>query len=118
MGWERRGGHAYFYRTVRVNGRLSREYYGRGPEAARAAAVQALRRAARQAAAEARRVEGERWAAVVEAARPLDDLAALLVSASLVAAGYHQHQRTWRKRSHGRPDPAPGRGGRADGGGA
>ena len=105
MGWEARGcgggGRLYYVRYRKVNGRVTRRYIGTGPVAELAAAADALRRADRQAAADALRAEQVRWA---EAAAPLKELscaADLLTRAALLAAGYHRHSRsTWRRRRH------------------
>ncbi len=48
MGWDKQGGRLYYSRTRRVNGRFVRQYFGRGPEAYRAAAEDARRRLERQ----------------------------------------------------------------------
>jgi hypothetical protein len=31
MAWERRGKRRYFYKSVRVGGKVTKKYYGRGP---------------------------------------------------------------------------------------
>ena len=103
MGWESRGTcrGRFYTRSKKVGGRVVREYVGTGPVAEIAAAADALRRSDQRAAAEARRVEQDRWA---EAAAPLKELsraADLLARAALLAAGYHRHSRsTWRRRRH------------------
>ena len=101
MGWEVRGRCRFYTRSRKLAGRVVREYVGTGAVAELAAAADALRRADRQAAADALRAEQVRWA---EAAAPLKELscaADLLTRATLLAAGYHQHSRSsWRRKRH------------------
>ena len=101
MAWETKGRTRYYTRSRRVNGRVVRESFGKGPEAHLAAALDDRRRREREVARAARRRQRERWQA---AARPLNDLADLaeLFGAALFAAGFHRHQRSWRRRRHGR----------------
>jgi len=99
MGWETRrpGGPKFYVRARKVHGRLVREYLGIGPQAEAAAVVDALRRAERQAAVEARRAERLR---LQEADAPLQDLEEvlrLLIQATLVANGYYRHGGEWRR---------------------
>ena len=102
MAWETKGTSRYYTRSRRVGRRVVREYLGMGPEAHLAAALDDRRRREREAARAARRRQRSRWEA---AARPLNDLAGLaelFVRAALFAAGFHRHQRSWRRRRHGR----------------
>ena len=99
MAWEARHGRPYFYRSVRRCGRVVKEYWGRGPEAALAAALDAGARAKKRAEAEAvRRLvddSGAADAATAEAA----EMTTRLFHAALASAGYRRHARgTWRKR--------------------
>jgi hypothetical protein len=98
MAWEARGRRRYYTRSRRANGRVVREYVGAGPVAELAAAADALRRADRRAAAEARRAEQARWrealARLLELSRAVD----VVVRAALLAGGFHRHDRTWRKK--------------------
>ena len=49
MSWEKRNrGTEYYTRSKKTNGRVVREYIGRGPEAERAAAEDAARKADRE----------------------------------------------------------------------
>lgn len=102
MGWETRNGRgAYYTHTRRVGRRFVREYHGAAgsPMAQLAAAEDALHREAREQAARDRRDERERDA---EAELPLEVLAAVgqaLLGTTLLAAGYHRHDRgEWRRR--------------------
>lgn len=103
MGWETRNNRGRYYtRTKRKNGRYLREYIGTGPAAELAATLDEWRRAERRAQAEAQRADQAKWQAASGVLRQLDRLADTLVRATLLAAGYHQHDRgEWRRmRSH------------------
>lgn len=99
MGWVRRQGRSYYYRSIRIGGTVRRVYAGTGEAGRRAAAEDARRRAARRARAEARREGAEQWA---EAEGQLDEFIRLteaLARAALMAAGYHRHARgAWRRK--------------------
>jgi hypothetical protein len=107
MAWVRRGRKDYYYRTRRRGGRVQRDYFGSGPEAQLAAALDEQRRRDRQACREAAEAVRTRWDCV---AVPLESLRILvdeLLKAALLGAGYRQHERgPWRKRRNVRPDEA------------
>jgi hypothetical protein len=99
MGWERRQrGGVYFYRTARINGQPRKLYVGTGQAAETYAHLEAERRHRQQA---------ERYALEAElmkvsgADRALEDLlavTALLVRATLLTLGLHEHRSEWRRR--------------------
>ena len=99
MAWDQRGKHRYYYRHRREGDRVHKIYVGTGPGAELAAAHDECRRARCQREAEL--VERERGRVAV-AELPLVDFfrdTELLVRASLLVAGYHQHcHGDWRKR--------------------
>jgi hypothetical protein len=98
--WERRErGGAYYTRSRREDGRVIREYVGGGALGAHAARKDALERQRREKQmARWRELQGELDAGEV----PVNELSGfldVLVRATLLAAGYHQHKRgEWRKR--------------------
>ncbi|MBV9851642.1 MAG: hypothetical protein JO250_18390 [Armatimonadetes bacterium] len=100
MGWETRArGGRYYTRSVRIGGRVCRQYIGKGELAEAMAGLDALDRArredARDEARERRRQADAAEAAVADFCREVE--AAL--RAALEAAGYHRHKRgEWRKR--------------------
>jgi hypothetical protein len=103
MGWEARGcgGRLYYFRYRKVDGRVTRQYLGAGAVAELAAAADALRRADRRAAMEARRAEQDRWREALAPLLALSRVADLMARAALLAAGYRQHSRSsWRRRRH------------------
>lgn len=98
MGIETRKNSAYYYRKRREGRRVVSEYVGGGElgallyQADRLAAVEAAEeRAARQALARSAQEEGR---AARELAAHCQEFAAL----ALLAAGYHRHKGTWRRR--------------------
>jgi hypothetical protein len=101
MAWVKRGEKAYFYRSVRREGRTEKIYYGAGPTGKFAAAADALRRAENKAEAEALRTQKDRLD--VALTRELYRGCALLAAAALLTAGYHRPVRhPWRPWRHGR----------------
>ena len=100
MGWEPRGNKFYYFRYRKLNGRVTRQYLGAGAVAELAAAADALRRADRKAASEARRAEQASWQAALAPLMELSRVADLMARAALLAGGYHRHARTWRKKRY------------------
>ena len=100
MTWETRGVHGpYYTRSRRVDGRVVREYVGRGPLAEIIAQADEAER-------EARRLERRREREQMEQDRELDQLFSAysagvdeLLRGVLEAAGYYRHKRgEWRRR--------------------
>ena len=105
MGWEARGSRLYYFRYRKVDGRVTRQYLGAGAVAELAAAADALRRADRKAASEARRAEAASWQAALAPLLELCRVADVMARAALLAAGYHRHSRClWRRRRHAHHD--------------
>jgi hypothetical protein len=104
MSWEtRQHGTRYYTRSYRVNGRIVREYVGRGLIGELAAREDATRREARRAAQslarEQRQREREADRQVRELLATIDRQAAALTTITLTAAGYHRPKRgVWRRR--------------------
>jgi hypothetical protein len=119
MGWQKRGGGLFFYRSVRVGGRVRTYYLGAGPVAELAAAMEQLRQIELQE-------ERQRWQATLARRRAADEALAELCAATravahaaLMAAGYHRPYRgAWRKRRAaklGGPDMNQGNEGQSGG---
>jgi hypothetical protein len=86
MAWEARYGGRYYYRSVRKGGgRVSKQYYGRGPAAELAAALDAEEKERRRAEAGAVALLGASLAPAGEAAAALDRAARLAAEAVLSA---------------------------------
>ncbi len=95
MGWEyRAGGGPYYIRRTKQNRQVVRTYFGKGSEAERAAAEDALK----QAEKNARKAELEQLKALDMQVVELNTVIDTLVKASLLLAGYYQHHRQWRKK--------------------
>jgi hypothetical protein len=100
MAWEQRGSQTYYYRSVRRNGHVTKEYIGTGPLAALYAAKEAERQAQRQAEAEAWRQERAALDALDQQIDAWWDMDTVLLKATLYTEGYYQHERgEWRKRA-------------------
>jgi hypothetical protein len=105
MAWEQRKNTSrrYYYRSEkRPDGRVVKTYHGTGQRGAQAAETDRLKRAEQN-------LQLERHRALVEhiqhVATPLVELCVacdVITGAALLAAGYHNHRGTWRKKRHGR----------------
>src|SRR5438128_2210963 len=101
MGWER----GYYYRAKKVNGRVVREYIGRGEFAEIAAEIDALSRTERKAKADTESRANAEAEALDKLLAELCERTDLLARAALVAAGYRQHKRgDWRRKRVQRHD--------------
>ena len=99
MGWELRGNRSYYYCSVRSGTRVTKEYAGGGLIGMLAEDFEQEQR--EQRAVQRHRLGNDRarWAALEQPAREADDLAEMLMSAALLTAGYHRHDRgKWRRR--------------------
>ena len=104
MAWEQRGNRDYYYRSVRVGGRVVKEYGGGGLMGYLAAESDEDQREQRAARRERERAERERWAALEGPTDELAELTDILVTVALADAGYRRHARgEWRRR-RGRGD--------------
>lgn len=98
MAWESRNGSGRYYtRSRRVNGRVVREYVGRGLFAEYAAAVDDVDRENRALAAASWRAEREDVDAVCAAVRGLGAAVDAAVAAELAVLGYHKERGEWRR---------------------
>src|SRR3954451_15538430 len=98
IAWEERPTGWLYYRSERRGDRVIKRYVGRGEVARIAAEIDREVRAGR--AAEARELrEGEARLAPLEGdMRALDRSCALLIEATLTAAGFHRPYGSWRRR--------------------
>ncbi len=103
MPWVLRGRKLYYYRTRRVGRQVIRDYFGSGPEAELAAAIDAARRSAKAAQRQATLAEQARCERADALLSSYCELTELVMKVSLLAAGCHQHARGhWRRRRHDR----------------
>jgi hypothetical protein len=101
MGLEQRKGNLYYYEKRRQGGRAVSSYIGGG-----LAALFAQERAEEEAirAAAARELFERKKAEINQIETEVDRAVNRLIElaeAELIAAGYHQHKRQWRKRRNG-----------------
>ena len=93
MPWDR----GYYYRAVRRGGRPTRVYIGGGPLGELAAWQDAIEREARAAAADERRAERAREGAIDRAIDADYGRLRTWAAAWLLAGGWYQHRREWRR---------------------
>lgn len=99
MSWERRGRRRYYFRARKVQGKVVKQYVGRGPKAETTAAEDARERAKREAIRCSAAEEQQRHEALEELVGNLSRQTEKMLNAALVAAGYYQHNRSeWRRR--------------------
>jgi len=99
MAWETKGGCRFYTRSHRRHGRVVRDYLGTGLVAELAAQHDEEDRRGRRAQREQLRQEQAAFDAAAAPHRELSRVADALMTAALVAAGYHRHDRgAWRKR--------------------
>jgi hypothetical protein len=98
--WERRErGGLYYTRSRKVDGRVVREYVGSGLLGQLAARMDAELRRKRQQEAAAWKEEREQIEALTAPVEELCEGVEVLARATLLASGYHRHNRgEWRKR--------------------
>ena len=99
MAWETRGDRTYYYRSRKIGGCVVKEYIGGGAAGMVAAREDATRRHTQAAGRTALQADRDACAAAAAAHDALDGAADVLMTAALVAAGFHRHDRgPWRKR--------------------
>jgi hypothetical protein len=98
MAWETRNGRSYYYRKEREGGRVKSVYVGCGEGAELLAQIDALENNEREEAPTLARMERERLQAQNAELDALGEIIRELAAATLVAHGYHQHKREWRRR--------------------
>jgi hypothetical protein len=96
VGWDKG---RYYTRSKKINGRVAREYIGRGRDAELIAQMDAIQREKREMERAIRRAERAKLEALDTRVKELNDWADLLARAALVIAGFRQHNRgEWRKK--------------------
>ena len=93
MAWDR----GFYYRSERAGQRVCRTYLGRGHAAEVVSQLDAAKRQEREAERAARLAEQAEMESFDDLLDELDDRADRLAHAALLAAGFHQHKRQWRK---------------------
>lgn len=98
MGWEKRGNREYYYRKVREGSRVRSVYVGRGELAQLTAALIAMQREDRSNQNQELRLEQALLRAFDLEVHAMEAVIITITEAALLAAGFHQHKRQWRKR--------------------
>jgi hypothetical protein len=97
-----RGNKAYFYKSVRVGGRVRCHYFGSGQDARDMAEIEVLDREVRDLDAQRRRARRQRLDARDRAQARRFNRVELLIRLVLESAGFHRHKRgQWRRRRMG-----------------
>ena len=98
MGWEQRRERSYYYRKVRVGGRVRSEYMGSGIVAQICAGDDDEKRRDRAAKRAADRATRQGEAEIDRQLGAAESALAAMTHATLVAAGCHRHKGQWRRR--------------------
>ncbi len=96
MGWEQRGNRSYYYRKEREASRVRSIYVGRGEIALLTTRFDAMHREESQQQVKERK-EQRGFDSLDQNIDNLVRLSSTLTEAILIAAGFHQHKRQWRK---------------------
>jgi hypothetical protein len=100
MGWQTCGKYRYYLRCRKRDGKIYRDYFGRGLVADLAAQADAIRQAELEAQRKACRAIDSRLDAAERPAADFVGLCRLAMSAVLLAAGFYQQDKhAWRLRS-------------------
>ena len=97
MAWETRDSGRFYYRKRRLGRRVVSVYVGGGDAGRAAAAEDARRRAALEAARAARRAELAAQADRERETAAWSDAVELLAKAALLGAGYRRHGGSWNR---------------------
>lgn len=108
MAWEhRRGGGRYYTQSRRVNGRVRRVYWGKGPIAEKVAEGDALLQRQREDRRQGQRAEAEAIRQTEQQFQYVSQICRRLVQDTLESAGFHRHHRgEWRRRRMSTPQEA------------
>jgi hypothetical protein len=102
MAWEERNGRSYYYQKKREGSRVRSVYIGAGLVGQFASAADKSTRAELDEKRRALRREIEEQKAVDARIDAVCDLTEKLVTAALIASGFHQHKRQWRLKRDGK----------------
>jgi hypothetical protein len=98
MGWEYRNGSRYYYRKERSGPRVRSVYVGRGEIAELSAELDDMEQVQKETRFRKERRERETFKSLDASIDSLVALTSTLTDAVLIASGFHQHRREWRKR--------------------
>jgi hypothetical protein len=99
MGIEqRRNGNLYYYKKKRVGSKVVSEYQGGGELVHIIQHIEARERAEKEAERERQRIERMSMAEIDKQIDDFSKMVDTLMEAELIAKGFHQHKRQWRRR--------------------
>jgi hypothetical protein len=98
MAWERRGNFQYYYKKERQGSRVKSIYVGRGHLAELTATLRAVQHEDRKLMSEKLKHDQSLLDAFVSVNHNVERAVNTVTEAALIAAGFHQHKREWRKR--------------------
>jgi vacuolar-type H+-ATPase catalytic subunit A/Vma1 len=97
MATEARKGRSYYYRSRRIDGRVVREYVAAGAAAELAAKRDREDRELRRQQQSQQLCKLVTFDKISEQVNTLIENSNIILTASLLAAGFHQHRSEWRK---------------------
>lgn len=97
MAWELRGKKEYFYRKIRIDGKVKSQYFGIGEAANLIDRLIESRRKSREIETEVRKNNRVRYEQIDDQIDAFSDVNQTLVDALFLINGFHQHKRQWRK---------------------
>lgn len=97
MGWERRGNHEYYYRKERDGAKVESVYVGRGEIAQMLSQIQSSSLLLERLAGTFKSPELVGQEKAEAAMDQANNLVELVTQATLLAAGFHTHNRQWRR---------------------
>ncbi len=99
MGWEKRHGMLFYYRSVRVGRHVFKEYCGSGARGEAAAQADADRRAEQAKDRQAEQERRQKYELAHSRLLALHGETNAILAAAMTAAGYHRHDRgAWRRK--------------------
>jgi hypothetical protein len=103
MGIEARNknGNLYYYKKRRVGSKVISEYQGGGELVQIVQYIEARDRAEKEAERERQRIERMSMAEIDKQIDNFSKMVDTLLAAELLARGFHQHKRQWRRRRNG-----------------
>jgi hypothetical protein len=101
MGWETRGGQRYYYRKVRIGGKVVSEYVGAGEVAEACFNLDGIDRTRAIFERNANQAQRDKAEALDKQVDEALDLARTVADGMLLLAGFHMHKRQWRRMRKG-----------------
>lgn len=98
MAWENRNGNLYYYQKEREGNRVFSRYIGKGSLAYDFSILEEYGRKEKRHKRNLKRLEREEIEAVENQVNEICEMVKTLVDASLLANGWHQHKRQWRRK--------------------